>query len=286
MHRFCAAVRNFILHIIVVGIARGITWIYANICPHCASTSLIEIKGDKLFPFSTQPALCLMVSSHFSSTFEARLTTLLRAAAMVVEDADPRFATATSATPSPEKQEPQEAASGDELFWRFWWCRPCRSCMLDFEAITSAEVNANLEGWQHLVEGQTDVAVEDFTRAIALGQGLAVAYNNRGIAHEVLEQMVEAQADYSEADRLAEKDLELRQRLQSVRVRKPISWKGRKEPAAATEAEGTDFLISFCNLDHKESNRRLGQLEEGVFFQGQCRCWAENLRISLHKSGF
>ena len=135
------------------------------------------------------------------------------------------------------------------------------------------------------MEGQTEVAIEDFTQAIALGQDLAVAYNNRGIAHEVLEQMVEAQADYSEADRL-EKDLELRQRLQSVRVRKPISWKGRKEPAAATEAEGTDFLISFCNLDHKESNRRLRQLEEGVFFQGQWRCWTENLWISSHECGF
>ena len=157
--------------------------------------------------------------------------------------------------------------------------------LLDSEAIASA-VNGNLEGWQHLVEGQTELAIEDFTRAIALGQELPVAYNNRGIAHEVLEQMVEAQADYSEADRLAEKDLELRQRLQSVRVRKPIGWKGRKEPAATTEAEGTDFLISFCSLDHKESNRRLRQLEEGVFFQGQCRCWIENLRISLHKSGF
>ena len=122
--------------------------------------------------------------------------------------------------------------------------------------------------------------MEDFTRAIALGQDLAVAYNNRGIAHEVLGQMVEAEADYNEADRLAEKDLELRQRLQELRKRKPISWKGRKEPAAATKAEGTDFLISFCNLGHKESNRRLRQLEEGVFFQGQCRCWAGNLRIS------
>ena len=159
------------------------------------------------------------------------------------------------------------------------------SCMLDSEAI-AAEVNANLEGWQHLVEGQTEVAIEDFTRAIALGQDLPVAYNNRGIAHEVLEQMVEAQTDYSEADRLAETDSELRQRLQSVRVRKPISWKGRKEPAAATKAEGTDFLISFCNLDHKESNCRLRQLEEGVFFQGQCRCWTENLSISSHECGF
>ena len=160
------------------------------------------------------------------------------------------------------------------------------SCMLDCEAIASAEVNANLDGWQHLVEGKTEVAIEDFTCAIALGRDLPVAYNNRGIAHEVLEQMVEAQADYSEADRLAETDSELRQRLQSVRVRKPISWKGRREPAAATEAEGTDFLISFCNLDHKESNRRLRQLEEGVFFQGQCRCWTENLEISWHKCGF
>ena len=158
--------------------------------------------------------------------------------------------------------------------------------MLDFEAITSAEVNANLEGWQHLVEGQTEVAIEDFSRAIALGQDVALAYNNRGIAHEVLEQMVEAQADYDQADRLAEKDLELRQRLQSVRVRKPISWKGRKEPAAATRTEGTDFLISFCNLDHKESNHRLRQLEEGVFFQGQLRCWTENLGISSHECGF
>ena len=157
--------------------------------------------------------------------------------------------------------------------------------MLDFEAITSAEVNANLEGWQHLVEGQTEVAIEDFTRAIALGQDLPIAYNNRGIAHEVLGKMVEADSDYSEADRL-EKDLELRQRLQSVRVRKPIGWKGRKEPAAATETEGTDFLISFCNLDHKESNHRLRQLEEGAFFQGQCRCWTKNLRISSHECGF
>ena len=98
------------------------------------------------------------------------------------------------------------------------------------------------------MEGQTEVAIEDFTRAIALGQDLAVAYNNRGIAHEVLEQMGEAQADYDQADRLAEKDSELRQRLQSVRERKPIGWKGRKEPAAATEAQGTDFLISFCNF--------------------------------------
>ena len=129
------------------------------------------------------------------------------------------------------------------------------------------------------MEGQTEVAIEDFTRAIALGQDLPVAYNNRGIAHEVLGQLVEAQADYSKADRLAETDSELRQRLQSVRVRKPIGWKGRKEPAAAMRAEGTDFLISFCNLDHKESNRRLRQLEEGVFFQGQWRCWTENLRI-------
>ena len=160
------------------------------------------------------------------------------------------------------------------------------SCMIDCEAIASAEVNANLDGWQHLVEGKTEVAIEDFTRAIALGQDLPVAYNNRGIAHEVLEQMVEAQADYSEADRLAEKDLELRKRLQSVRVRKPISWKGRKEPAAATKAEGTDFLISFRNLDHKESNRRLRQLEEGVFFQGQWRCWTENLRFSSHECRF
>ena len=165
-------------------------------------------------------------------------------------------------------------------------CHPrLSSCMLDSEAIASA-VNANLEGWQHLVEGQTEVAIEDFTRAIALGQDLSVAYNNRGIAHEVLGQMVEAQADYSEADRLAERDSELQQRLQSVRVRKPISWKGRKEPAAATKAEGTDFLISFCNLDHKESNRRLRQLEEGVFFQGKWRCWTENLGISLHTCGF
>ena len=156
--------------------------------------------------------------------------------------------------------------------------------MLDSEAI-AAEVNANLEGWQHLVEGQTEVAIEDFTRAIALGQEIPVAYNNRGIAHEVLGQMVEAQADYSEADRL-EKDLELRQRLQSVRVRKPISWKGRKEPAAKTAAEGTDFLISFCNLDHKESNHRMRQLEEGVFFRGQWRCWTENLGISSHECGF
>jgi len=72
-----------------------------------------------------------------------------------------------------------------------------------------------------------------------------VAYNNSGIAHEV----VEAQADYSKADPLAQTDSELRQRLQPVRKRKPISWKGRKEPAAATEAEGTDFLISFCNSE-------------------------------------
>ena len=164
-------------------------------------------------------------------------------------------------------------------------CHPrLSSCILDFdsEAIASA-VNANLEGWQHLVEGQTEVAIEDFTRAIALGQEVPVAYNNRGIAHEVLEQMVEAEADYSEADRLAEKDSELRQRLQSLRKRKPIGWKGRKEPAAATEAEGTDFLISFCNLDHQESNRRLRQLEEGVFFQEKCRCWTANLWISWHK---
>ena len=136
------------------------------------------------------------------------------------------------------------------------------------------------------MDGQTEVAIEDFTRAIALGQDLAVAYNNRGIAHEVLGQMVEAKADYSEADWLAETDSELRQRLQSVRVRKPIGWKGRKEPAAKTEAEGTDFLISFCNLDHKESNRRLRQLEEGVFFQGQLRCWTENLWISSHECRF
>ena len=76
-------------------------------------------------------------------------------------------------------------------------CHPrLSSCILDFdsEAIASA-VNANLEGWQHLVEGQTEVAIEDFTRAIALGQEVPVAYNNRGIAHEVLEQMVEAEAD-------------------------------------------------------------------------------------------
>ena len=163
-------------------------------------------------------------------------------------------------------------------------CHPRLSCMLDPEAI-AAEVNANLEGWQHLVEGQTEVAIEDFTRAIALGQDLPTAYNNRGIAHEVLEQMAEAEVDYSEADRLAKQDLELRQRLQSVRVRKPIGWKGRKEPAARTDTEGTDFLISFCNLDHKESNRRLRQLEEGVFFQGQCRCWAENPLFSSHESG-
>ena len=168
-------------------------------------------------------------------------------------------------------------------------CHPrVSSCILDFdsEAIASAEVNANLEGWQHLVEGQTEVAIEDFSRAIALGQDLPVAYNNRGIAHEVLEQMVEAEADYSEADRLAEKDSELRQRLQSLRKRKPIGWKGRKEPAAATEAEGTDFLISFCNLDHKESNRRLRQLEEGVFFQGKWRCWTNILWISEQECGF
>ena len=164
-------------------------------------------------------------------------------------------------------------------------CHPrLSSCMLDSEAIASA-VNANLEGWQHLVEGQTEVAIEDFTRAIALGQDLPVAYNNRGIAHEVLGQMVESQADYSEADQL-EKDLELQQRLQELRKRKPISWKGGKEPAAMTEAEGTNFLISWCGLDHKESNRRLRQLEEGVFFQGQWRCWTENLRISWHESDF
>ena len=36
---------------------------------------------------------------------------------MVVEDADPRFATTTSETPSRENQEPQEAASGDENFF-------------------------------------------------------------------------------------------------------------------------------------------------------------------------
>ena len=143
-------------------------------------------------------------------------------------------------------------------------CHPrLSSCMLDSEAIASA-VNPNVEGWQHLVEGQTEVAIEDFTRAIALGQEIPAAYNNRGIAHEVLEQMVEAQADYSEADRLAETDSELRQRLQELRKRKPITWKGRKEPAAATEAEGTDFLISFCNLDHKESNRRLRQLRRSL----------------------
>ena len=136
------------------------------------------------------------------------------------------------------------------------------------------------------MEGRTEVAIEDFTRAIALGQEVPVAYNNRGIAHEVLEQMVEAEADYSEADRLAETDSELRQRLQSLRKRKPIGWKGRKEPAAKTEAEGTDFLISFCNLDHKESNRRLRQLEEGVFFQGQCRCWTDNLWISPNECRF
>ena len=169
-------------------------------------------------------------------------------------------------------------------------CPPILDFDFDFEAIASAsaEVNANLQGWQHLVEGRTEVAMEDFTRAIALGQEVPVAYNNRGIAHEVLEQMVEAQADYSEADRLAEQDLELRQRLQSVRKRKPIGWKGRKEPAAATEAEGTDFLISFCNLDHKESNRRLRQLEEGVFFQGQCRCWTDrtNADFELDSSCF
>ena len=162
---------------------------------------------------------------------------------------------------------------------RLFRCHPRLSCTLDSEAIASA-VNANLEGWQHLVEGQMEVAIEDFTRAIALGQDLPLAYNNRGIAHEVLEQMVEAKADYSEADRLAEKDLALRQRLQELRKRKPIGWEGRKEPAAATKAEGTDFLISFCNLDHKESNRRLRQLEEGVFFQGQCRYWAENHRTN------
>ena len=34
----------------------------------------------------------------------------------MVVDADPRFATATSETPSREKQELQEAASGDDFF--------------------------------------------------------------------------------------------------------------------------------------------------------------------------
>ena len=133
---------------------------------------------------------------------------------------------------------------------------------------------------------QTELAIEDFTRAIALGQDLAVAYNNRGIAHEVLEQMVEAEADYSEADRLAETDSELRQRLQAVRERKPIGWKGRKEAPAQTTTEGTDFLISWCSLDHKQNKRRLSQLEEGVFFQGQLRCWTENIRVSSHKCRF
>ena len=36
---------------------------------------------------------------------------------MVVEDADPRFATVTSETPSRENPEPQQAASSDELFF-------------------------------------------------------------------------------------------------------------------------------------------------------------------------
>ena len=47
-------------------------------------------------------ALCLMVGSHFSSSFW-RLTTLLGAAAME--------------TPPRENQEPQEAASSDEVFF-------------------------------------------------------------------------------------------------------------------------------------------------------------------------
>ena len=242
MRRFCAAVRTLFCTSLLLAIC--------NISQHCGSTILIEIKWDKCFRSHHYPALCLMVGSHFCSTCW-RLTMLLGAAAMVVEDADadPRFATATSETPSGENQEPQKAASGDELFWCFWWCWPCwRSCMLYSGAIASAEVTASLEGWQHFVEGQTEVAIEEFTRAIALGQDLPVAYNHRGIAHEVLEQMVEAQADYSLADRLPEKDLELRQRLQSVWVRKPISWKRRKEPAAATE-EGTDFLISFLQKE-------------------------------------
>ena len=36
---------------------------------------------------------------------------------MVVENTDPRLATATSETRSRENQEPQEAASGDELLF-------------------------------------------------------------------------------------------------------------------------------------------------------------------------
>ncbi len=88
------------------------------ICQQCGSTILIKMRYINASVLIT--ALCLMVGSHFSSTLR-RLTTLLGAAAMVV-DADPRFATATSETPSREKQEPQEAASGDVSSATWWRC--------------------------------------------------------------------------------------------------------------------------------------------------------------------
>ena len=118
--------------------------------------------------------------------------------------------------------------------------------MLDSEAIASADINANLEGWQHLVAGQTEVAIEDFTRAIALGQEVPVAYNNRGIAHEVLEQMVEAQADYSEANRLAETDSELRQRLESVRKRNQSAGKAAKSRLQRQKQKGPTSWFLFA----------------------------------------
>ena len=137
-------------------------------------------------------------------------------------------------------------------------CHPrLSSCMLDSEAIASA-VNANLEGWQHLVEGQTEVAIEDFTRAIALGQDLPVAYNNRGIAHEVLGQMVEADSDYSEADRL-EKDPATSPRVAKAETHQLERRQRAGRNDRSRRDQLSDFLVRFRSQRKQSSPETAGR---------------------------
>jgi Flp pilus assembly protein TadD len=62
------------------------------------------------------------------------------------------------------------------------------------------------QGVAHLQEDELALALEAFTKAIALDQGLAVAYNGRAVVHALLGNIDRGIADCSEAIRLEPED--------------------------------------------------------------------------------
>ena len=151
------------------------------------------------------------------------------------------------------------------------------------ETSKSSELNSN--GWRLLCEGEPLKAIEEFSKAIDLDRGCAVAYNNRGIAKEISGQNEAAQQDYVKADSLAgegkcgksgKRSLELNRKW------KPIGWQARGEPEAKCKAEEADFLLSFANPDSAKNNQILALLQQGVWFGDRWGCWATPVHIPVH----